>query len=377
MVSRRQFLTTAAAGAAAAAVLPLSFPAALAALEPPRVPQAGGPILLNSNENAYGPFASARKAAQDSLALAMRYPDKQRDALIEQIAALHKVEPEQVALGAGSTEILRVAAEAFPGQGRKAVTAAPTFEALGGYAKRRGNEVVSIPLRADYGHDLEAMAARCDAATGLVYICNPNNPTASLTPRTEIEDFLGKLPKNTLVLIDEAYHHFAVGAPGYESFLDRPVNDERVIVARTFSKIYGMAGLRLGYAVAAPKIAEQLRALESEDNANVIVLAAGAASLADTASMRAAVERNAADRSTFLSQAKGRKLAPIPSYANFFMMDAGRPAHTVIEHFKSRGIRIGRPFPPMDTFVRISLGLPPEMRRFWEVWDTLPAPHSA
>lgn len=377
MVSRRQFLTTTAAGAAAAAVLPLSFPAALAALEPPRVPQAGGPILLNSNENAYGPFASARKAAQESLALAMRYPDHQRDTLIEQIAAHHKVKPEQVTLGAGSTEILRAAAEAFTGQGRKAVTAAPTFEALGGYAKRRGNEVVTVPLRADYGHDLEAMAAQSDAATGLVYVCNPNNPTASLTPRAEIEAFLGKLPKNTLVLIDEAYHHFALGAPGYESFLDRPVDDERVIVARTFSKIYGMAGLRLGYAVAAPKVAEQLNRLEAWDNANVVVLAAGAASLSDMAAMRAAAGRNATDRSTFVAKAQARKLAPIPSYANFFMMDAGRPAHAVIEHFKANGILIGRPFPPMDTFVRISLGLPPEMRRFWEVWDTLPPAHSA
>jgi histidinol-phosphate aminotransferase len=372
MLSRRHFLATAAAGTTAAA-WGLTVPSSLAfALEPPRAPQPGGPILLNNNENAYGPFPSALKAAQESLSVAMRYPDRAADALIEQIATLHKVRPEQVMLGTGSTEILRAAAEAFTGPGRKLITAAPTFEALGVYSERRGAPVVKVPLRSDYAHDLEAMAARADASTGLIYLCNPNNPTASLTPRAEIEAFLPKLPRQTIVLIDEAYHHFTIGAPGYRSFLDAPVADDRVVVARTFSKIYGMAGLRLGYGVAAPQVAERLRRCQAWDNVNVVALLAGAASLSDTVATSAAAARNARDRQAFLAQAAARKLAAIPSFANFVMLDSGRPVRRVIGHFKSAGILIGRPFPPMDTCVRVSLGLPEEMRRFWEVWDTLP-----
>jgi histidinol-phosphate/aromatic aminotransferase/cobyric acid decarboxylase-like protein len=217
------------------------------------------------------------------------------------------------------------------------------------------------------------MLARAGSAPSLIYICNPNNPTASLTPRKDLEGFVNRLPANSYVLIDEAYHHFATESPDYVSFLEKPVDDPRVIVARTFSKIYGMAGMRLGYGISAPETAQLMRRYQIQDNVNMVAAQAGLASLQDAAAMHSAARRNTADRQEFFSQAVRRGLKAIPSYANFAMMDAGRPATEVATYFKSKGILIGRRFPPMENFVRISFGLPEQMQQFWRAWDGMKA----
>jgi histidinol-phosphate aminotransferase len=260
---------------------------------------------------------------------------------------------------------------AFAGSGHKLMTAVPTFEAIAHYSSSMGGQVVTFPLTANYAHDLAAMAARADSTTGLVYICNPNNPTGSLTPRREIEALLHKLPASTYVLVDEAYHHF-VDSPEYVSFLDKPVNDPRVIVARTFSKVYGMAGIRAGYSISTVETAATLRRYQNADNLNVLAAHAAAVGLGDAEGTQQAVVRNARDRAEFMQQAGRRGLKSIPSQANFVMMDARRPAPGVIQDFRQRGILIGRPFPPMDNFVRISLGTPEQMTAFWRAWDQLP-----
>ena len=187
--------------------------------------------------------------------------------LVEQIARVHNVRPEQVLLGCGSTEILRAATCAFLGSGRQLIQASPTFEAIEHYARAAGSEVISVRLTSAFAHDLEGMLARASASTTLVYICNPNNPTASLTPRKDLENFIRRLPASTFVVIDEAYHHYA-GTSEYASFINRPFDDERVIVARTFSKVYGLAGLRLGYAVGSPGILQRMRTFITEDSIN-------------------------------------------------------------------------------------------------------------
>jgi histidinol-phosphate aminotransferase len=206
----------------------------------------------------------------------------------------------------------------------------------------------------------------------LVYICNPNNPTASITPRAEIEQFLAAVPEQTVVLIDEAYHHFA-NSPDYVSFLDKPYPRERLIVLRTFSKIYGMAGLRLGYGVAPKALIDSMGHHSFSSNVNCVVSKAAIAALDDAAYVPAAAQRNARDRAEFVRQAEHRKLKAIPSQANFIMIDSRRPVREVITHFRENNIRVGRPFPPYDTFVRISLGTPGDMTAFWRVWDQLPA----
>jgi len=173
-------------------------------------------------------------------------------------------------------------------------------------------------------------------------------------------------------VIDEAYHDFVPVSADYISFLATPVNDERVIVARTFSKIYGLAGLRLGYGVTSPQTAKLLAQQKLDDSANEFALRSALASLNDTDEREMAIMRNANDRAVFLHEAKSRKLPAIPSWTNFAMMDTFRPVKSVIDFFKTNGILIGRPFPPMDTWARISLGTPDQMKAFWAVWDKMP-----
>lgn len=372
-LSRRKFLelgTVAAGVTAATSFLDLS---AFAVPEPHGAAKVTREILLNSNENPYGAFPSVRKAMIDAVSVSNRYPDYEFDALWDSLAKLHGCKTEEITLGCGSTDILRMAAVAFCSRNNPLVMAHPTFEALGMYAARTGTPSIKVPLRPDYSHDLEQMLAKAKQGAGLVYICNPNNPTGSITARKQIEQFIAALPQDTHVLIDEAYHHFVQPQADYVSFADRRVADPRIIVARTFSKIYGMAGLRLGYAVGSKETVEKLSASHVYDNPNCIAARAGAAALADAAALDEAIRRTLRDRDEFNREAKARGLQTIPSHANFVMLNAARPTLAVIDHFKSHRILIGRPFPPLDTHVRVSLGTPAEMKQFWQVWDQMPA----
>jgi len=369
MLSRRAFFKTAGVGAAVAASA--SFPTALLSWpEPSRAQEPGGPILLNGNENAYGPFSSVLAMPNPFLNL-NRYPDHHSDMVSEKLAALNKVDLSRVLTGCGSTEILRMAACAFTGPGKKLVMAAPTFEAIGDYGEAVQAHVIRVPLAANFAHDLGAMLKAAGDDAGLVYICNPNNPTGNLTPRADLEDFIRKLPRNTRVLIDEAYHDFVPAGPDYASFMDRPMDDDRIIVARTFSKIYGLAGMRLGYGVTGKVTAAELRKHRLQDSLNIFVMRCALIALNDAAAHQHAVQRNAADRDEFLRQAAARKLKAIPSAANFVMLETGQEIHTLIDAFARRRIRIGRPFPPLAKQARISLGTPEQMKEFWRAWDEI------
>jgi histidinol-phosphate aminotransferase len=376
-LSRRNFLRVSGVGlgaAAAASTVPLPLSAfAQRCGEPPRTPDPSGPILLNGNENAYGPLPKVKAAMPETLALANRYPDAKYDKLVATVARAHKVKPEQVHVSCGSTEILKMAADAYAANGARLVVAHPTFEAIAHYAEAEHGNVVQVPLRPDYSHDLSAMLRAMGAGPGLFYICNPNNPTASLTARAELEDFLKKVPPNTYTLVDEAYHHFAVGAPGYQSFLDHPVDDERVFVARTFSKVYGMAGLRLGYAVGAADTLKRLDTKELYDDVNCVAAHCGALALEDTSEMLEAVQRINGDRARFLAECDKRGIKYIPSYANFAMIYCGKASREVRATMHAQGILVGRPFALMDPWIRVSLGLPEEMRAFWRAWDGMKA----
>jgi histidinol-phosphate aminotransferase len=371
MISRRSLFKTAALGAAAAATA--SFPSNLLSwAEPARPPQPGGPILLNSNENAYGPFPSVLRLPNPFLN-ANRYPDHTADLLKEKLAKLHNVGTDQVVLGCGSTEILRMAACAFTGPDRKLVMAVPTFEAIGFYADAVKAPVVRVPLvSGSFAHNVAVMADEAAKSGGLIYICNPNNPTGSVTPRRTLENLLHQLPNNVYVVMDEAYHDFVPVSADYISFLSTPVNNDRVIVARTFSKIYGLAGLRLGYGITSPQTAKLLSQQKLDDSTNEFALRCALSSLNDTDERQLAIMRNSNDRGVFLHEAKLRRIPAITSWTNFVMIDTFRPVRSVIDFFKTNGILIGRPFPPMDTWARISLGTPEQMKAFWAVWDKLP-----
>jgi histidinol-phosphate aminotransferase len=327
------------------------------------------PVRLDSNENPYGPSPKVLESMRSAVSMANRYPRPEYLGLVERIAAMHRVEAEQVLLGCGSSEILRVAGVALLGPGRKFVQASPTFETSERYAKLAGAEVIFVPLDQGYAHDLDSMLSHIDATVPLVYICNPNNPTGSLTPREALDRFMTKVPTTATVLVDEAYHHFATQTPGYASFLDQPIENDRIIVSRTFSKVYGLAGMRLGYAIAKPSVISQLRPHITPVNVNTAVLRAALAGLDDSEGVEEYVANNAMNRRTFFHEARVRGLKPINSCTNFVMMDVHRPAKQVIEHFRKNNVLIGREFPPLDTYIRVSLGKPEEMREFWRVYD--------
>jgi histidinol-phosphate aminotransferase len=367
-ISRRTLLQRLRTGAAATVAVP--WLAELSAAGP-----SGRPIRLNRNENTYGPSEQAMAAMRQALTSANRYADVETEALRRKIADGHRVAPEQVVLGCGSGEVLHMAVDAFVGSRKKLIVAVPTFDAIGDAARRVGAEVVAVPLKKDYSHDLEAMLARSDATTGLVYICNPNNPTGTLTSRRELEGFIRWLPPTTAVLIDEAYHHYVDPSSDYASFIDRPLNGAGIIVARSFSKIYGLAGLRIGYAIAAPQTSRLLAAHRLPDDVNVVAAATAVAALDDVEHVRVSASRNTDDRQEFFNQANARMLRWIDSQTNFVMLHGARPAAEVIEHFKKHEILVGPSIPAFEKSIRVSLGTPAQMREFWRVWDLMPGHH--
>jgi histidinol-phosphate aminotransferase len=333
-----------------------------------------GPVRLDRNENAYGPSRNVLDAIQSSIGNVNRYPLLENSSVKEKIANASSVKPEQILLGCGSTDILRMAAFAFLGRGKQLIQASPTYQALENYARAVSSEVFSVALTPRFAHDLDGMQARVTPSTTLVYICNPNNPTASLTPRKDLDTFIGRLPASTFVVVDEAYHHYAGQSGMYASFIDHPLEDERVIVTRTFSHAYGLAGLRLGYAVASPASIQKMQQFASRENVNTVVLQAASAALDDLDGLNQCVRRNVDERQEFFNQAMARALKPIDSHANFVMMNTFHPAEDVIRHFQKNNVLIGPSFPAMSTYIRISLGRREQMRRFWEACDTLPYP---
>lgn len=368
-ISRRKFAQLLGAGAAAAVARPaLSF--AKEATTAAATPVSSSMVVrLSSNENPYGPSAKALQAMSDAFSLANRYPDEHVDVLVHALAKQNEVEPGQILLGDGSGEILKLCADVFTGpltNGKKSpggalVVADPTFEAILYHAKLNGADVVKVPLTSSFAHDLPKMLAA--AKKGVVYICNPNNPTASITPAKEIRDFIARVPNDTMILVDEAYHHYA-DSPDYESMIPLVKDHRNLIVARTFSKIYGMAGLRCGYCVAQSYPVEQLRERQSWDSINIMALAAAAASLQDPEQVTAGRALNAEARSFTTGELEKLGYQSIPSQANFIMIDLKRPVVPVRNSLKQRKIEVGRLFQAMPNHLRLTIGKKAEMEAF-------------
>jgi len=371
--SRRAFLQILGMGAAAG--IALESPAA-SAMEPQHSGGEASTIRLDNNENAYGPSEKVVEAIRRAISESKRYPDPYYAELIAHIARLHHVGEEQVVLGAGSTEILRVASCTFLGKDKPLVQAVPTYPAIESYARATGAGVITDPLNDRFQHDLDAMLAHANGA-GLVYICNPNSPTATLTPRSDLESFISRLPESCYVLIDEAYHEYVVKSSVYASFLDHPSNNGRVIVSRTFSHAYGLAGLRVGYGIASAGVARRMRAFITQESVNVIAARAAIAALDDTAGLDESVKRNADARQEFRNSATNRSLKPVDSHANFVMMNTYNPANMLSHHFRQNNILIAPVSLTMDTYIRVSLGSLEEMAAFWRAWDTLPIDKSS
>ena len=329
---------------------------------PAASPAVTGVVRLSSNENPYGPSAAAFDAMRAAFDLAWRYPDEGVDALAADIAAHHHIGSDHILLGDGSSEILKLCAAAFTGAGRPAVIAEPTFEAVARYAQSGGADVKAVPLTPEYRHDLPRMLAAA-GGSGLLYICNPNNPTATITLKEALNAFLADLPAGITALVDEAYFHYA-DDPDYESVIPLTKDHPNLIVARTFSKVYGMAGLRCGYAVARPDTLARLRAHQAWDTLNVMAVAAARASLADHEHVGQSRRLNREAKSYVAAELEilGYKL--IPSSTNFLMADLRRPVGPVIEALKQRKVEVGRVFPALPTHLRVTIGTKPQMKAF-------------
>jgi histidinol-phosphate aminotransferase len=359
-ISRRAFAGT--LGFAAGAAL-LDAPLARAAATNGGHPETAGPILLNSNENPYGPSPKALAALVAANPVANRYPDDAEDAMRAAIAKHHGVAPEQVVLGCGSSEILQMADLAFTGPGRRAVAAEPTFEAVLRFAKVLRAEPVTVSLSPDFRHDLGKMAAACQAGAGLVYVCNPNNPTGTIVSGDELARFASRVPIATTILVDEAYAHF-VEDPSFRSAFDLIAKHPNVVVARTFSKIYGMAGLRLGYAVGSTERIGEMSKYGTFSNANAAVLAAALASLDDLDLVKRQRSLLNDTRRWLVAEMDRQGRKTIPSHTNFVMVDVGSDVKPVIQAFRDRNILVGRKFPSLPNWLRITIGTPEEIKTF-------------
>src|SRR5438477_1182388 len=361
-VSRRKFAQLLGAGAAAVVVRPTFSCAKPTQSVTTPLAEGGNIVRLSANENPYGPCPKALEAITNSFGLACRYPDEHNNLLIDKLAKLNGVNHDQILLGDGSGEILKLCAETFTGpQNGKLVAADPTFEAILNNASANGAEVVKAPLTSSFAHDLPKMLAATKG--GLIYVCNPNNPTASITPKDELRDFIAKTPRETMILVDEAYFHFA-DSPDYESVIPLVKEHPNLIVSRTFSKIYGMAGLRCGYCVAQKETIGRMRRNQMWDSVNCMALAAATASLDDLDHVPTGQRLNREAKQFTTSELEKMGYKSIPSQANFIMFDCRKPVVPLIKTLKERSVHVGRLFPALPNHMRLTIGKKSEMESF-------------
>jgi histidinol-phosphate aminotransferase len=369
-VSRRAFVRTLGVGGAGALSLPAWLNArgmeagSIAGEIAPHSAAEPGIIKLDSNENPNGPVPAAIRAVRESMRSASLYPDRNEQPLRDAIAKVNGLAPNQVMIGCGSTEILRLAVQAFCSPTKHVVTALPSFETPGEYAGRLGFPVREVPLGSSLELDLDAMLAQVKGA-GLVYLCNPNNPTAhahgAVAVRTFVAAALAADP-DVIVVVDEAYHEF-VEDPSYATAIPLIATNPRVFVARTFSKIYGMAGMRLGYAMGAPETIAKMERLSLPSGIGGLTLAAGIEALADPAQVKKEQLANHESRKFTMDWFAAAGYSMVPSQANFLLVRINRSPGGFKEACAREGVLVGRVFPRLPEHGRISIGTLDEMHR--------------
>ena len=320
-----------------------------------------GPSRLSLNENPFGPAPSAIAAMQAQLAFTHRYPSNFTNELIAAIAKKEGVPESQVLLGVGSGEILQAVGRWIGAMKGEVVTATPGYMQLVDVAQRSGAKIISVPVNERLEHDLPAMTSRIGTDTKLVYICNPNNPTGTLVPAAELRDFVREASKRTTVFLDEAYLDCADDFAGNTmASLVREGLD--VIVTRTFSKIHGLAGQRIGYALVKPSTAEHLRTFMIGTMAmNLMGVVAAKASLTDSSYVEATRMKikSGRDHLTGVLSSLNRRFAK--PQGNFVFFHTGMPIADFQERMRAEGVIVARPFPPLLDWCRITIGLPEEM----------------
>ena len=359
--SRRSFLSLSAAASAALALRIVTEPM-LAHARVHNFPKDA--IRLDANENPLGPSASAREAAIAMVPQGGRYSDYLTDDLVKTLAEMDGLKPEQVRVYAGSSEPLHHTVAAFTSPQRSYVTADPGYEAGMHAAHAAGAKVVKVALTKTYAHDVKAMLAAAPDA-GVFYVCTPNNPTGTLTSHSDIEYLVENKPKGSVVLVDEAYIHFSDAV----SVMDLVKADKDVLLLRTFSKIYGMAGLRCGAVFGRPDLLEKIEHYGGWNFMPITALAAASASLKDAPLVPERKRINATIRSQVLAWLDRNGYSYVPSESNCFMLDTKHPAQAAIDALAKQNVFIGRIWPVWPTHARITIGTAPEMEQFQAAWQ--------
>lgn len=321
-----------------------------------------GPVRLSSNENPYGPSPLARSAMANSIGLSNRYQWEMIRELMSAIAAKNKVTPDNVLVGAGSTQILDMLVQYAAAQQGNFVLAEPTFSRWSGVAEKSGLKKISILLTADKHHDLAAMLAAVDSDTRMVYICNPNNPTGTICKNEALVSFIAKATKKALVVVDEAYLDYTD-----EPSLSKLVTmNENLVVVKTFSKIYGLAGARIGYALGHANTIEKLGALQSGANMGIsaVSLAGALASLKDDDFVKQSFLQNEEARTFTMEQLGRLNITCIPSHTNFIYFSLSKYKNDFFGQLKAHNIEGTGIFEENGKWSRITVGTMPEMKKF-------------
>lgn len=363
-MDRRNWFKLMTAAGGALAVSPLSALSFSDEVRHPLDNGNNGLARLCYNENPYGPSKSARDAIVNAFDIAHMYPFAYVDEFAEMIAKKHGVSRAHIVLTAGSREGLNSAALTFSEQGGNIVAPFPTYQALMRYAKSLGMHVYDVPLDKKMNHDLDAMQKRITSRTGLVFLCNPNNPTGNIMTADELRPFCRAISDRTVAFVDEAYIDY-VTDDAYSSMVDLVKEDLNVIVSRTFSKIYGLAGIRMGYIITRPDIADRLRA-NLMAAPSIPAIKSAMAAYADEEFYKFSFNKNKEGKEIIYSALDQLGLEYIKSHTNFVFFKSGRDIVKLNAQMKDEGVLIGRPFPPLLKWCRISTGMTSDVEKFKE-----------
>jgi histidinol-phosphate aminotransferase len=333
-----------------------------------RLRQNTAPLLLHFNENSLGMSPNALSAAKSAIEhYGNRYPSASVDEFREKLADHHQVKSEQLIFGNGSTEVLQAIATFAARQNATMIEPSPTFGALKEYCKAENLNVIQVPVGQNFEMNIAAMKKQAMAQTGsvLINICNPNNPTGNIVDFTTMFDWINNAPETHLFLLDEAYFDYAQANPRYKSGLDL-INQgkDNVVISRTFSKVHGMAGMRVGYGIATVNTANKIKPFAAGFNLSAAGIAAASAALDDKSFYKKSIEYNQLSRKILVATLNELELESVPSDTNFVLHRIGTPLADYAEHMQQNGIRVGRKMTLDDRWNRISLGTPDEMKIF-------------
>jgi len=309
------------------------------------------PIRLSANENPYGPSARVRKVIAENFDMACRYPFAQLAELVQMIAEKEGVTKDHIVVTGGSGEGLCAAALVFGASGGEIVAADPTFQQILRYGESHGSHVHRVPVDENMNHDLDEMEKRITSKTSLVYICNPNNPTGTIIEKSKLKNFCNSVSERTVVFSDEAYYDF-ITQPDYPSMVELVKNGNNVIVSKTFSKVYGMAGLRIGYLVTRPDIATRLKSSVMA-RTNILAIAAAKEALKDDEFYKFSIIKAFEGKKVIYNTLDDLGLEYIKSHTNFVFFKSGRHIDGLISDMKRENVAIGRPFPPFYEWARM------------------------